>query len=157
MKNFNEDFVPATLNEAIDYLYSELDEKDIKFIKESKTGFSHHGFGTGIRNSWSLWEIGTPFNNDIRKRFGLWGHGDDCSGLISDGLLAKVKGEDVDKALNKAANRYKKHWLRYGIDPATGEKIPNSKEPSSYTFRIDENGDIIDEDEGDDEEGNKKG
>jgi hypothetical protein len=148
MKKFNQDFVPSTLNEAIDYLYSELDTKDIDYIKSQKSGSVHFSLGMYLRNNWSLWEEGTPFKKDIQTRFGIWGMGDDCSGLILEGLWAKVNGEDVDAILTKTAERFKKHWIKSGIDPATGKEIPGSKPRGTIKYRINKKTGEIEEDEG---------
>lgn len=136
----NQDNVPATLDEAIETLYKVLSEDDIKYLKENGTAGCHFSGGMAIRNGWSLWENDTPFKKDIKKRFNLFGHGDDCSGLIFTGILAKVKGKDVNEELNKEAERYKKHWPKYGIDPETGEEIPNFKPKSTTTFKLTKDG-----------------
>lgn len=117
------DFTPKTLNEAIDHLYSNLTDKDKDFIRNNTHASIHHFGGMSMRNGWNLWEKGTPFKKDIMERFNLFGHGDDCSGLIFEGVWTKVNGGDVDVALNATAERYRKHWTKYGVDPLTGEEV----------------------------------
>ena len=114
--------IPKTLNEAIDTLYSDLSPKDIKFIKENDHSSIHFFGGMQMRNNWHLWDTKSSLNKDIQKRFSLC-HGDDCSGLIFTGLWAKVKGENVEEALNKCAESYTAHWKREGVDPMTGKKV----------------------------------
>ncbi len=109
MKNFNQDYVPATLEEAINYLYSELDKKDIGYIKNNQPFTIHFHLGRSIRNAWSLEDQTTRLALDINKKYKL-SHIDDFSGMIFTGLWAKVRGLDVKKELKKAATGYLKHW-----------------------------------------------
>jgi len=143
MKPINEDFVPVTLNEAIDYLYSLLETKDIEYIKAENQSGVHFTMGMYLRNNWSLWEQDTPLSKDIRNRFKLFCHGDDVSGLILTGLWAKVNGLNIDEELNKEADKYKKHWPKYGIDPETGEEILGFKpKHNTISFKLKDNGEI---------------
>lgn len=118
-----ENFTPKTLNEAIDHLYSTLTEEDKEFIRNNDHGSIHHFTGMAVRNAWGLWKEGTPFKKDIKERFNLFGHGDDCSGLIFEGVWTKVKGGDVDAVLKATAESYHKHWKKYGVDPVTGKEV----------------------------------
>jgi hypothetical protein len=138
------DFIPKTLNEAIDFLYKGLNKEEIGFIKKNNSGSVHFSTGMSLRNNWGFWKEGTPFKKDIKKRFKLFGHGDDCSGLVLEGVWAKVMGKDVNEILDKAATRYYKHWKRYGVNPETGKELPNFKMPQSTTIQIDKDGNIID-------------
>lgn len=136
------DFTPKSVNEAIDYLYNNITEEERKFILSEKNhGLIHHGAGTALRNGWGLWEKDTPFKKDVKERFNLFGHGDDCSGLIFEGLWAKVKGKDVDEALNKAATRYYNHWKKCGLNPETGEEVKGFKRDKSFVIEIPEDED----------------
>lgn len=119
-------FQPATLDEAIEYLYNNLTPEDITFIKNNSHSSIHFSAGMAMRNEWHLWDKNSKISKDIQKRFQLI-HGDDLSGLINTALWAKVKGEDIDKALNKCAASYKKHWKDSGIDAMTGEPLQNYK------------------------------
>lgn len=136
------DKIPKTLNAAIDELYSRLTEDDISFIKKNDNSKCHHYSGMQMRNDWDLWNKNSPLNKDVQQRFKL-SHGDDMSGLIYEGLWARVKGNDVDTALQSAANRYIKHWNEMGVDPLTGQDIPNVKKSSSMTLILNKNG-VID-------------
>lgn len=134
--------IPNTLHEAINTLYNDLKQDEIDFIKSNDNSLIHHGTGMTIRNNWKLWEKDTPFKHDIKEKYNLFGHGDDCSGLIFTGLWAKVKGHNVDSALKKEAKRYTTHWKNSGIDPVTGEEIPGFKNKNSFSFKLDKNGKI---------------
>jgi hypothetical protein len=133
--------IPNTLNDAINKLYSNLTEKDIKFIKENNHSSIHHFGGMQMRNDWNLWDKEAGINKDVQQRFGL-SHGDDVSGLIFSGLWEKVKGNDVDKALQTVADKYKKHWQKSGVDAMTGEPLPNHKNQKSMIFKVDKDGEI---------------
>lgn len=54
-----EKFIPKTLDEAVDYLVKQNDEKTLNEIKSmDENEFMaavHHGMGTAIRNEWFLW------------------------------------------------------------------------------------------------------
>lgn len=149
MKKLNEDLVPATLNEAIDYLYSVLEDKEIKYIHEKPSISVHFSFGMDLRNFWSLWQDDTPIKKDIQKRFNLWGMGDDVSALILSGLWAKVKGLNIEEELNKMVEKCRNHWLGYCIDPATGKEIKDCKRDNKKIIHL-EDGDIKDIEDSDD-------
>lgn len=133
----NEEYIPETLEDAIDYLYSCCDEKDIEYIKTEgesqafempngqKLNFyghtMHHGYGQMIRNAWGLWN-GSVLKDHFIERFGL-GHADDMSGLIIEGLEAKIQGKPyTERQINRRVRSYKRHWRKVGIDPLTQEK-----------------------------------
>ena len=115
----NEDFVPSTIDEAINYLFENLSEEDKDFIKCNPNEGCHFTVGMNLRNNWSLWEENTPIKNDFKKRFNLFGHGDDMSGIILKGLFNKVKGFPLN--LEEEAEKYRQHWLKFGLDPETGK------------------------------------
>jgi hypothetical protein len=136
------EYIPETLDDAINYLYDNLKDRDIHFIRYNDPIATHHYGGMALRNNWGLWKKNTPLKKDIKARFNLFGHGDDCSGLIFEGLWTKVKGKDVNAALTKAAKRYHTHWPKYGIDPVTGKEMPGFVMPTSTTFKVDKDGSI---------------
>jgi len=116
-------FVPLTINEAIDYIVNTLSQKDIDHIKKSDSSSCHFTTGMYLRNTWHMWDTTNPLNIDFQKRFELFGHGDDVSGIILTGVWAKVNGKNVEEELNKEAEYYRKHWKQQGLDPKTGEKL----------------------------------
>ena len=116
--------MPRTLDEAIKMVISRLEPADINFIKNEKDpNLVHMGFGMWLRNNLGLWKNDTPFKKDIKKRFNLFGHGDDCSGLILTGVWAKVRKKNVEQALSREAASYARHWTTQGTNPKTGKKI----------------------------------
>jgi len=118
----NQDSVPSTLNEAINSIVDTLDQKDKDFIKQNEPSSVHFTIGMYLRNNWDLWEKDSPLVLDVKQRFGLWGHGDDVSGLILEGVWAKVNGIDVDKILVQRSLQCKHHWEKAGVNWKTGEE-----------------------------------
>jgi hypothetical protein len=119
----DQDFVPATVDEAIKAIVESLDFDDLDYIKKNDPSSLHHFGGMGMRNSWSFWEKDTPIHFDFRKRFNLWGIADDISGIIFEGVWATVLGQNVEEVLQAKAEEYRAHWIKYDIDPETGEKL----------------------------------
>lgn len=119
--------IPTTLIEAIELLYNGLSDEEKTFIKGNNPARFHHFTGMAIRNNWGLWKKNSPIVKELQNKYGLFGHGDDCSGLILAGLWTKVGGGDVEKTLADEAKGYIAHWKRSGINHATGEEI--SKKP----------------------------
>jgi hypothetical protein len=116
--------IPTTLNEAIYLIYATLDEKEKAYLtQDDALAGLHHSFGMDLRNGWGLWEKDSPIVKDVQKRFGLWGMGDDVSGLIFSGVNAQIKGLDVATELKKTAESYARHWKKDGIDPKTGKEV----------------------------------
>jgi hypothetical protein len=137
-------YQPDTLDDAIKYLYDNLTPEDIKFIKSNDHSTIHHFGGMQMRNEGRLWDKKSKINRDIQKRFGL-AHGDDISNLIFDGLWTKVKHKNVEKALEKCANRCKKHWKDSGFDAMTGEPLnpsPTYTQQQSILIKLKKDGAI---------------
>ena len=73
---------PKTKKEAVELILSELDEESIQRLKfESKEDMIqyHHGWGTGIRNSFGLWRGNEALLEDLGDKNM---HPDDASGVI---------------------------------------------------------------------------
>ena len=105
--------IPKTLNEAIDFIISDLSIEEIDEINSGNISVAsmHHGFGSWIRNNWGLWS-----GSELRTHFldlGIW-HADDMSGIILMAVISKVKNEKFD--LNAQINRYIKFWDDQNID-----------------------------------------
>lgn len=130
-------YIPEDLRTAIDYLVSCCDEEDLEFIRtegESQAtempghdgkpfklnvyGYTmHHGYGQMIRNAW-LWNPESRLHQWFKATYSL-GHADDMSGLIMDGVEAKIQGREyTDKDIMKRVNKSKAHWKKYGRRPA---------------------------------------
>lgn len=114
---------PVTIDGAIDRVWSTLTPEEINFIKTEGLGRTHRTVGMAMRNEWGMWEKNSPLITDMRGRFCLFGHADDCSGLIMEGVTALVEGRDMQKAVNTMALQYFQHWRKQGINPVTGKKI----------------------------------
>jgi len=103
-----EPYVPADLDSAIEHLKTTLPTSDIEFIKtasDSDIAGLHHGFGTGLRNSWGLWG-----GSRLAKWFNKIGihHPDDMSGLIISSLVTDLRGEP--RNFEKEVANYIKYW-----------------------------------------------
>jgi hypothetical protein len=116
--------IPATLEDAIDSLYSSLSAGDIAHIRspENTPGAIHHFGGMALRNAWNLWGarpgVSTVLCDHFKTRFGL-GCADDMSSMILKGLWAKVRGEAYDP--DGDAAYYHDFWRRQGRDGLTQE------------------------------------
>jgi len=113
---------PKTIEEAIEMLYNGMTADEIERAKNYSPANYHHSLGTQLRNNWNFWGE-SELKQDFINRFELFGHGDDLSGVILDGLFAKCQGRDVGAAIKKTIDSYKRHWLKSGLNPKTGEQI----------------------------------
>lgn len=106
--------MPHTFEEAVDFVCDVINKKTV-----TQPGFHFTG-GMSIRNGLDLWNKSGELNKHMVERFGLC-HADDLGALITNAAHARKNGkrynpeEDVEK--------FKKHWISYGLDPATMEKI----------------------------------
>ena len=105
----NEDKVPTTLDEAIQFLRESFSKGDIKAIKHPDFAGQglHFTLGMYLRNNWSLWEKDTVLVQWFKKTYDI-DHADDISGIILDSCFRDIRGEPrQDK---KLAKRYLEHW-----------------------------------------------
>lgn len=108
---------PKTLEEAIDRIVDSLDDTEKEYIRDTGHAAIHHGPGTNIRNGWNLWaaqkDNPTTLHDAIKEKYGTeWSlcPGDDISGMIFEGVEAKLKGEEFDPQVyvDRVATFYKK-------------------------------------------------
>jgi hypothetical protein len=119
--NINLDTVPRNLDEAVDIIVNALDDSEKQEMsKPGGLAGMHFGFGMWLRNNWSLWHPETILVQWFKKNLGIV-HGDDLSGTILTATASRLRGEQFDA--NKHVEVYKKHWRKYGLDPATMEKL----------------------------------
>ena len=107
----NPDFVPATIEEAVDHIVQTLNPVESRFIMSQSSESAHFGGGRIMRNNWSLWEKETPIKRDAVENYGI-AMADDISGLILAWVWAKVRGESFDP--KEHCKRYHEHWPKYG-------------------------------------------
>lgn len=112
---------PRTIDEAIVRIVKSLTPSEVQYIKSNDQHGMHFTVGMTMRNNWGFWKEDSPIKRDFKKRFNLFGHGDDLSGVILDGVWASVCGQDVNKILLETAEEFRKHWKKSGINPITGE------------------------------------
>lgn len=82
---------PKTADEAVTRILSTMPEKDRKIVREtSKDDLIqfHHGWGTGIRNSFGLWRGNTALQEDTKKK-----HPDAASMVIIEAVWARLQKE----------------------------------------------------------------
>lgn len=100
--------LPSTLDEAIIQLKRTLSEEDLNHIKngsEDDLALLHHGFGTGLRNSWGLWS-GSSLSQWFNKK-GI-DHPDDMSGIIILSLYRDLNG--TPRKLDEQIESYQTYW-----------------------------------------------
>ena len=87
--------LPTSLEAAVDQIVNDLSEEDKKTVKETKFDdliLYHHGWGTGIRNSFGLWRGNTEL---LKSACGSAEcHPDDASMEIIHGVWNILNGND---------------------------------------------------------------
>ncbi len=136
--------IPATLDEAVDYLLRHVPPDLLARFKDETRqgciiGFSWLG-GMNMRNAWGLWHGSTPLSKQLRAAGIL--HGDDASAIIFRALWSRLNSVPFDLATEAAY--YKAWWAKRGCNP-DGSPIPGAIQPTSFTLTIDKHGTIIDE------------
>lgn len=114
-----EDHQPETLDEAVAILIDNMSDDERKYIRENGIDGLHHFFGRAMRNGWGLWNPKTPLVLFFRNEYGI-GHADDMSGMILDGMNARVTGKEFSPAVE--AIKYREYWRKQNCDPMTGER-----------------------------------
>lgn len=137
---FNEDFVPSTMEEAVDHIVSNLGEGDLEVIRQrwekmkaekpivfrvnvngtskdrvmrpTLMSASHFFTGMAFRNSWSFWEWDTPIKRDCIEKYQI-AHADDMSGLMLEWAASKALGLPFDPV--EHCQRFHEHWADYGM------------------------------------------
>lgn len=109
---YSEDFVPATIEQAVDSIVDNLEEQEKQIIIQSDPANHHFQFGMSMRNNWSLWEKETPIKRDAVEKYKI-AHADDLSGLIMEWVWAKVNQKEFDPV--SYCERFHTHWRQFGI------------------------------------------
>lgn len=107
--------IPTNLDEAIEILNTEENRQYAQEHEKNEFLYGlHHGFGTGIRNSWGLWH-----NSDLAQWFKERGihHADDMSSIILTSYHRKVNGKDIK--LEEQIKEYRDYWN--SVDPNVNE------------------------------------
>lgn len=105
---------PETFEQAVDYVAARIDHDTVSHPMFHWTG------GMNVRNTLRLWQPDSALHRHMLERFGLC-HADDTGALITSAAHAKVNGTVYD--INADVERFKDHWARAGVDPATGQLI----------------------------------
>lgn len=112
------------LNEALDYIVSELESNNqLQQIADSKdpetfTARMHFGFGMALRNKFGLWKPHTQ--SKLVKWF--WDnlhvtHADDMSAILLTALWHRAHGEEMpEQRMKEMAEKFQEHWFNISID-----------------------------------------
>jgi len=114
---FGKKNIATTFEEAIQYVVDNIEKFTVKQPVFHFTG------GMAIRNSLGLWDKENPLYKHMKDRFGLC-HADDTGSLITNAAYALKNGQEYNPEAD--VERFKKHWISLGYDPATMEKICTS-------------------------------
>jgi hypothetical protein len=100
-------YIPKDLDDCFRELDKRLRPDDIEKKRkgEIEAISLHHGFGTGLRNSWGLWA-----GSRLAKYFNAMGifHPDDMSGIILESYVRYLKREPL--RVEEQVADYKKYW-----------------------------------------------
>jgi len=117
--------LPTTFEEAAQFVADRIEADTVQQPMFHMTG------GMAVRNSLGLWDKESPLHKHMKERFGLC-HADDTGSLITNAAHAIKNGQEYDPQAD--IERFKKHWLFMGYDPATMEKIGDT--PDSFTIVV---------------------
>ena len=120
---------PTTFEQAVEFVAVNTAPREID------DPFFHFTGGMNFRNRLNLWDRNSPLHQHMLQRFGL-GHADDTGGLIFGAANALNNGITFD--IQAEVERYKAHWRRMGIDPATQEQI--GPPVNNFTIRMNQDG-----------------
>lgn len=104
-------FVPKTVKEAVDYLYSTLTDDNARVIHTESAVSRHFNAGRDMRNIWRLWDKRSSLVLDAAMNYGI-AHADDISSLILDWVWARERCLNFDPKM--ACKRFHEHWKKYG-------------------------------------------
>jgi hypothetical protein len=106
-----ENKIPKNLEEALTWLYRDLDDESLSTVKNMKdedelTGSLHRTWGQAIRNEWGLWDKESSLHKYFKK-LGI-NHADDMSGIIMTTFWRKLNNKPSE--LDKQIEFYKQYW-----------------------------------------------
>lgn len=112
-----EDFVPSTLDEAVDLVLSNMTEadKDAYAMEDPECpGAKYHHFGgMAMRNDWGLWYHETPLAQWF-ARHGIY-MADDRSAVVFKALYCRLTGRSFD--IGAEAMFYQQFWREHDCYP----------------------------------------
>ncbi len=91
--------------ESLDVILGDKVEEFKQWGEEEAISKCHHGFGTGLRNEWGLWN-GSELKSYF-KDMGLW-HADDMSSVILVSYHRHLNKKSLD--LDSQVQYYKDFW-----------------------------------------------
>jgi hypothetical protein len=110
--------IPEDLNEAIEVLTNDENIKSAwEYTEDEFLGFTHHGFGTGLRNGWGLWRRESILTKWFNEK-GIY-HADDMSGIILTSFHRSANNIPID--LEGQIKQYREYWDK--VDPNVNKGI----------------------------------
>lgn len=126
--DFDQDYVPSTIESAINELYCAFTDEDLQYILitdfEQAYKRISNNIGKHIRNLWSLWVLESPLRIDAIRSYKI-AHPDDISGLIIAGAIARIKGQKFSE--NEWCQRYHDHWKKSGMTSLQAGGLSDNK------------------------------
>lgn len=83
---------PKSVDEAVQHIVSKMSPEDLRLVRDTPREDLirfHHGWGTGIRNSFGLWQG----NRELLESCG-GGHPDDCSMVIIEAVWERLQTQE---------------------------------------------------------------
>src|SRR5690554_177998 len=132
-KDYEENYIPKNLKDAIEYLnceWSKSDKSEFK-NKEEKSAVTelHFGTGMGIRKGWELWKGKNRISRFFKSK-GIF-HPDDMSSIILTSFHRDLNNIPID--LDGQISYYKKYW----------DDIKNKRKSLKQQFKELEIGDLV--------------
>jgi DNA-directed RNA polymerase subunit RPC12/RpoP len=96
---------PATIEGAVENILSSMSEEDRKIVEstpEEALDQFHHGWGTGIRNSFGLW---SGRNRELLSACGCWDP-DTASSVIIKAVWNRLRGNPINFHLHPITQSY---------------------------------------------------
>jgi len=125
--------IPTNLEDAITALDSMLEEHEREMVVFDQDAQLHHNLGRYLRNTWQLWQEGTPLNTWFKQN-GIH-HADDMTAVLFRGLRRRLLKQPYD--IKDDAKYYESYW---NISK-TLEK--NGRMSIQYTFEKNEYGERV--------------
>lgn len=122
MRELPQDYVPATLDEAVAAIVATFEEEDRQQLRDvvQSSGLSsedwvagqHFGMGMSIRNSFSLWHD-TPLTRWFREQLELF-HADDFSSVLMSAVYCDLLG--IARNTDALVSQFHEYWKNCGYD-----------------------------------------
>lgn len=115
-----DDDAPMTIDQAIGVVCGALSSEDKYRIRAGEVTLAQAANTTGkwLQKKWKLDRLNNPLAQDLRRRFGLFGHSSDIAEAILIGVWAAVR--HVSPNYEEWVKDTRELWTSAGINPVTG-------------------------------------